>query len=854
MKKSVCSFLFLVFVIAHLFSDEVLVRVGKSFITKGQLSEYMRNESLTDEVRGLDGLIRQQLLLDYAKEKEIKVADQEIVQFYRNELNQSVTLDAVSKMRAEKSKDLEHVKSHLLTMKAREYIKENLEIDKKKIFQRFLFENSRIDISYFIADRDLFDLPEHFTYLDLQKFASKKYGFFDKLEKIKFKYTLIMDDEKGFNYDLSFLFPNNQFDLVDYKKKTTKQLAEDLRNAWEDDIPPDRTIFETDYLRKDQKIALFDEIDLKPIFNSDKKCFLYEVPNGFLLIKKDGKEYVNYLSDKGDCEKVIRDYISWENLESKEDANPYKSYFKDSLFSLTAKRVGVKVEFFNPDSLNYLQKLDLGTKELKDELLAKVKKDTTIYLFLNRYITDENLLAAKLREKINSGFLYGSFELDDEICHYNVLTYEPTFLPNFEQAKNYLYDNLQVDKLKQKKHDLQKYYEKYYSKFQRPMQVAISGVFVKFSDFDSLQFTDVDVENYYLMNRAKFSTTGKQNFEYIYIQDKLKVNSKLVDYLTDFLNEDNFSYVGECFGEKFSGLDDEFLNYSKIDEIFKKELNSLNNGEIGKPFYYKSGWFFLKKGQNFTDNYLSVEDAKEMIKKKLKSMTQEKLAKAKIDEFDSKLQWYGNLKSYTDSPYYFKTEFQPITEPFALVGNLLSYEGDFMKMYAHKKYNKIVQNSDGYAVFFLDKIYKSAVLPFEEVKSEIIVQIENEKKEENAEEFLKIFVNNLNQGDYSSQEFLSYLGGIKTLQNFSPDNKLPWTTDEENLQIFRLAMQGDLGSFRPAIYLSCGKYLVYRVDLKEILSKKEYAEKKDEYLAQELDKLCDIWLDDYSQQVMIKYY
>ena len=854
MKKSALSFLFLFLLIAHLFSDEVLVRVGKSFITKSQLNEYMRAKFLTDEVKGLDGLIRQQLLLDYAKEKEIEVANQEIIQYYQDELKQSLTLDDINRLRSQKSKELESIRVHLMTMKAREFIKENLEVDKKKILQNFLFENSRIDISYFIADRDLFDLPEHFTFLDLQNFAGEKYGFFDKLEKIKFKYTLVFENEETMNYDLSFLFPENQFDLFDYKKKTARQLAEDLRNAWEDDIPPDRIIFETGYLRKDQKIAHFDKIDLEPIFNSKQKCFLYEIPNGFLLIKKDGKEYVNFLSEEGDCAKVIREYISWVNLESKEETNPYKAYFKDSLFSLTAKRVGVKVEFFNPASLNYLQKLDLEAENLSAEVQAKVQTDSVIYLFLDRYITNEEDLAVTLRERINRGTLFGSFEFGERICRYKVLTYEPTFLPDFEQAKNYLYSNLQVDKLKQKKYDLKKYYDKYYSKFQRPMQLAISGVFVRISDFDTVQITDAEIENYYLKNKAKFSTAGKQSFEYIYLHDKLKTKRELADYLAEFLNEGNFSYVKDCFGSEFPSLKDKFLNYSNIDEIFKKRLNSLNSGEIDKPFYYKTGWFILKKGQILIDNYLSLEEAKEIIKTKLKMAKQDELAKEKINELDSKLQWYGNLKSYTDSPFYFKTDFQPITEPFESVGNLLPYEGDFVKMYAHKKYNKIFSTDDGYAVFFLDKLYKSSVLPFEEVKSGIVEQIENEKKEENAEQFLKVFVENLNQGDFSSREFLTYLGDLRTIQNFSPDNKLPWTTDEENLQIFRLAMQNELGFFKPAIYLSCGKYLVYRVDLKEIISKKEYSEKVDDYLADELDKMCDVWLDKYCQQVMIKYY
>ena len=286
----------------------------------------------------------------------------------------------------------------------------------------------------------------------------------------------------------------------------------------------------------------------------------------------------------------------------------------------------------------------------------------------------------------------------------------------------------------------------------------------------------------------------------------------------------------------------------------KDKINSLAVGQISKPFYYQSGWLFLKKGKEFESSYLDLEKAKEFIYQKLKAKKQKELAKQKIDQLNQKVGWYGNLKNYQESDFYFQTEFHSIDEPFSYLGNLMPFEGDFVKMYSRKKFNKIFNLEDGYAIFFLDKLYKSAVLPFEQVKAKIVEQIEMEKNEENARQFLKIFTNNLNGGDRTARKFLSYLGGQKSLPGFSLDNKIPWTTQEENRQIFKLAMKGSLGEFRPAIYLSCGKYLVYRVDSRTILSKKEFNQKRNAYLADELDRLSELWLEEYRQKVMIKYY
>ncbi len=853
MKKIVC-FLLIIGCFFELFSADVLVRVGKNFLTKQDLNVYMQENSLSDRVRALEGLIRQQLILDYAKEQGIKIANQEIIQYFQDELGQTVDLASLRKMRAEKSKSLALVQRELTKIKALDLIKSNLNVDVKAILQEFLLQSAKIDISYVLADWSLFDLPENFTYSDLEDFAEENYGMFDKLKKIKFDYAIVLDDEDKSADDLSFLFDDWQVGLQTYRKNVARQLAEDLASAWEDGIRPDRQIFSTDYIRASDQIADFEQVDLQAIFESDSSCFLREIPSGFLLIKKKDEKRVDYLSEDGDYQKVLHDYIAWVAKEDKSQLDPYRKHYEENFYSLADKRVGVKLEFFEFDSLNYLQKLELEERNLKSELLEKAQSDTTIFFFLERFFADKSDLTQQIRQRINKGVLFGSIKDGDKICHYNTIVYNSAYLPDFEQAKNYLYDNVELDEQKQKKYNLEKYYKKYFSKFQRPMQLGISGLLVRFADFDTVQIQDVEIENYYLEYKADFATAGKQRYDFIFLMDEPKIEQNFVKYLAEILNEDNFSYLKKCFGDDFAGLSGNFLDYDDLDIFLQEKIENLGVGEICEPFYYQNGWLILRKGENFSESYLSLEQAKDFIRQKLKKEKEKELALAKISELNDKVRWYNSLKNYQDSPFYFQTKFHSIVEPFEFLGNLMPYEGDFVKMYAQKKYGKIFKLDDGYAVFFLDKLYKSAVMPFEQVKSQIVEHIEVEKNEENARKFLGVFRENLNNGDYYAQKFLTYLGGLQSLENFSVDNKIPWTTSEENEQIFKLAMKGELAKFRPAIYLSCGKYLLYKVDFRTILSKEEFNEKRNDYLSGELNRLCERWLEDYRQKVMIKYY
>ncbi len=852
--KKIFVFLFFLVSLTELFAGDVLVRVGKNFLSKQNLQEYMLENSLSDKVKGLEGLIRQELILGYAKEQGVKVADQEIVQYLQDEMGQSVDLEALRNMEMGQSQELKMIRRELKMMKAQEMIKSALDVDMKSLLQEFLLKSAKIDISYFVADWSLFDLPESFTYADLENFADDHYGMFDKIKKIKFDYTIVLKDEDKSADDLSFLFEDWQIGLQTYRKNVARQLAEDLASAWEDDIKPDRQIFSTDFIDSQHKIADFEQIDLHSVFASEKSCFMYEIPAGFLLIKKVKEKKVAYFSEEGDYQKVIQGYIDYVAKQDQSKSDPYKKYFDENLYSLTDKRVGVKVEYLKFDNLNYLQKLDLEAKTLTPELKEKVTKDTTLFFFVDKFALNKSSSVEQIRQRVSKGNLFGSVKDGDDICHYNTIVYNSAYLPSFEQAKNYLYDKVQMDKQKQKKYNLEKYYEKHFNKFQRPTQLGISGLLVKNEDFDTVEVQDVEIENYYLEYKADFSTSGKRRYDCIYLADAAKTNQKFVEYLHNIVNEDNFSYLKKCFGDKFAGLTGNFLDYFELDNELKKKINALSVGKISEPFYYKSGWIILEKGEDYKENYLTLEDAKPFIREKLIAKKQEECALQKAKELDKKVAWYGSLESYKDSEFYFQTKFHSITEPFEYLGNLMPYEGDFVKMYSRKKYDKVFKVPDGYAVFFLDKLYKSAILPFEEVKSEIVEQIENEKKEENARKFLSVFSENLNSDDFASSVFLSYLGNQKQLKNFSLDNKLPWTTQEENKQVFKLAMKGSLGVFRSAIYLSCGKYLVYRVDSRTILSKDEFNEKKNAYLNDELDKLSDLWLDEYRKKVMIKYY
>ncbi len=852
--KKIFTFLFFLVCLSELLAGDVLVRVGKNFLTEQNLQEYMLENSLSDRVKGLEGLIRQQLILDYANQQGVQVANQEIAQYYQDEMGQSVDMAALRELEMGNSQELKMIRRELVMMKARELIKSNLEIDMKSLLQDFLLESAQIDISYFIADWSLFDLPESFTYSDLEDFADDYYSMFDRIKKIKFEYTIVLKDEDKSADDLSFLFEDWQIGLQTYLKNVARQLAEDLTSAWEDGIQPDRQIFSTDFIDAQQKIADFEQIDLQPIFQSKKSCFMYEIPAGFLLIKKARKKSVAYFSQDGDYQKVIRDYIAWVANLDQSKSDPYRKYFEENLYSLTDKKVGVRVEYLKFDNLNYLQRLDLEAKVLTPELKQNVIKDTTIFFFTDKFALDKSSLVEQIRQKVISNNLFGSIKDGDNIVHYNTIVYNSAYLPSFEQAKNYLYDKVKLDKQKQKKYNLEKYYEKHFNKFQRPTQLGMSGLLVKYEDFDTLEVQAVEIENYYLEYKADFATAGKRRYDCIYLEDVVKNNQDFVGYLYKTINDDNFPYIKKCFGDEFASLTGNFLDYPDLDNELKKRIDDLGVGKISEPFYYKSGWIILKKGEDYQDNYLSLEDAKPFIREKLIAQKQEECALQKIKELDQKVKWYGDLKSYKESEFYFQTKYHSITEPFDYLGNLMPYEGDFVKMYSHKKYDKIFKLPDGYAVFFLDKIYKSSVLPFEEVKPQIVEQIESEKKEENARKFLSVFTENLNSEDFASSVLLSYLGKQRQLKSFSLDNKLPWTTQEENRQVFKLAMKGSLGVFRPAIYLSCGKYLVYRVDSRSVLSKDEFNQKKNAYLADELDRLSELWLDEYRKKVMIKYY
>lgn len=366
--------LILILMIAVTFLEsQVVARVGDYDITSDHLSQEIGFISRKPEYRGLsylerreialEQLINEQLLYLYALESRIEVTDQEVEQYFIAQFGDlpRFTTDGFFdrrkfqelKQTPEVRKILEELRRDLLITKTETILKDRFRYSDHQLLERYIIENSEIDISYAVIKEDEVNIPFFIHPFEAYGFYEEnheKYAFPD-LYQIEF--FIVPFDRYKDQFHVSEEELNTYFEEIE---QISEVLRAEIRETIREEKIKSAAYHEADQLRekpfeqiKEETQVLSNVIYGDPFrsFNHESLFMRYnlmsiikgmilnefsepiETDYGYLVFRVIGiKSYPERL-DYPLTKKIWQDFINFRmGLEYREE---YKEYYRANL-------------------------------------------------------------------------------------------------------------------------------------------------------------------------------------------------------------------------------------------------------------------------------------------------------------------------------------------------------------------------------------------------------------------------------------------------------------------------------------------------------------------------------------------
>ena len=864
MKRVFLFFFFIFLFLQGMLGQNIVARVGNKYITKKDVFDYQKlneSDSLSEE-DALKGVVDNLILKDYAVKNFIKVSDEELDAYFMEAFNNHPMFTVDSIFNKEKfyslknspkiHRTLEKMREDIIIEKTILIIKEKFKITDEELLDRFINENLYFEIDYYIIDPQDTRIDSLPTEKDLKKFYKKNKEVFPNIKKVKFEYVVVFDDDikEQFNIKESEI-PDSL--LKAYIHDIAEEKALEIREDWDKGIPPLIPIFGTRYISDD-----FDFLKLFNINELKKQTFQnqifpdpIDIKNGFLVIKLLEHKDFKVNSDDGSYKEIWREYLKSRQIDNSD--NPLQIYFDNNLYELIAKIAKIQITEYPLEKLSIPQIAEFQTGKIPDGI-DSLGTTSNELVFLSKYNNKSDILdeiSIKIAYQNNFSSIISH---NKSFYNYKVNAILPSYLPQYNQVRNYLYQTVSLEEGKLIPYDIDEYYKKNQYKFRKPMQVSFVGIFLPYSDFIYDTINQSQIDSFYNNNLDFFSKKDKYDFDYIYFKDPMGKNAHIPYYVKSKLDGGvKIEYLKKIFSDSID-LDNQIFTSNSLPKGIKKHLNNIKTNESSVVMFYNGGWLILYKksdiGRGIFTQFQSTDYIKELL---LHQRATEKVNDT-INLLFSEINSYSKISRLRNTKYFFETEFKPITEKFNKLGNIEILEKELVRLYNRWRYPTVIKTDNGMAILFVKNITHSTIPKLKNINNEVRDRIKQDREALLGKNFVSKIVKELSTGNSKVEKILPYFSLIFEDKEFSFNDELPGLTQKESFTVFENLIETDENSFISPVQLATNDFLLLKLKKKKTVKDDDFKQIKDSYLKAQIDLEFKNWLAEYKEKIGVKIY
>ena len=889
MKRIVIVSIFLI--LATMLISDTVARVEDYKISYEQLSDAMTQykgaEGLSfAEVRQLclNRLIDEQVLIHYARENNISIADDELDAFFIRELGNHErfqTNGMFDYFKYEEFKDTEtgykiltEMKRELLINKTKTLVMDYLKISDETLLQQYILENVELDLGYAQVRVEQADATEDFTNEGALEYYYDHKREFKTPKQVKFEFVLIPKEdfqaEAEIYYDnilQSIFFDENNVKQVNAdslktvfvekeKEKLALSKSREILDHWQKDASIDYPILKTPFLSKNDTLGCIDQEIIKEALKLKETEFSdpLKISNyGFIVLRILELKKPELAKIEEIRSQIWKSYLEYEKnrLYSKD----FKRYFINNIDDfIVPAAVVYKIEISRPKSIFSLHKEEYQSslrsliEANKDDEIALEEisedyglKNSNHIILLDKFKNNDEIdqqIAERIKKSKHSGFITS----EKDLFFYQVSTFFPEYIPNFEDIENEINDLIYVEQLQNS--DYQEYYDEHKKDFSTPDSLKIGGVFFPIIT-DTLEIEAPKIREFYDSNINSFYRERTVKFDYIYTNDYETAKIAREQAISGI----NLNLLNFCYGKNLNLTKNKSVSFASIPDKIASILSTSINLAYSEIFKYADGFIFLYKLEDYPAGLRNFAEVKAEIRDQFLHETADSIAFYQAKTVFDSTRYFSQCMHYAPEENLFKTSLLPVESRFEYLGKLNEYKDELLRMWKNEKYSSIIKLDSGYAVIYLLERTYSRQLTFEESLSEIKDIFAARKKYRTAKEFLNRIRERIITGD-DPEELLYFLGGWH--REFDLNLQSEVFPAQYNHLIMNDISKRETGYCSPIISPVADQLLFYQIERMNKVSNQQFEKHKNQFREKVMTERYKNWMSQYKSKLEIK--
>jgi len=453
---------------------QIVARVGNSEITAGQLSQeiaYISEDSRYEALGylerreiALENLITEQLIYLYALENRIEVTEDEVEQYFIAQFGDLPRFSTNGYFDHEKFRDIKHTPEvqrilnelhrELLIIKTKTILKNSFTYSDNQLYERYIMENTDLDISYAVINQDDVNLPffihplEAYDYYwnNRKRYPVPEYSkvefFIVPFQKYYDMITISEDEIDQYFQEIDQVpdaLRGETEELVRREKvdRYTLEEAERTRNNLINGLPVDIRLMETKVFSSDfaelnresifTRYNLVSDLERRELQNYSEP---FETEIGYLVYRVIARDRINnpltYHIARNVWQDFVRDRISREFQEI------YEAYYRTNLNDFIVP--ALHITRFTLNRPEMVRRMRINDRMLRN------------YYENNRHLFSEEeqeIPFHELRDRVEDKYIESEMEKQREwaaeniyLVGYDMLPTESRDLPNGINLKN----------------------------------------------------------------------------------------------------------------------------------------------------------------------------------------------------------------------------------------------------------------------------------------------------------------------------------------------------------------------------------------------------------------------------------
>jgi hypothetical protein len=266
---------------------------------------------------------------------------------------------------------------------------------------------------------------------------------------------------------------------------------------------------------------------------------------------------------------------------------------------------------------------------------------------------------------------------------------------------------------------------------------------------------------------------------------------------------------------------------------------------ITHPLRYQGGWIIAQSKKRFQDSYIPENLAKADLKRR---MAYERALDLVINQAASLLPTSSkkNSSKPAPTPKIIELPRQDMAEPFPYIGDLMPYRPDLLRLSDGQPLNRVIATNEGCAVVYLVSRNRVKPTSYTALLPLLKQAWREEQFDRNTRAFVNGLVSDLRDGD-NPEKTLPCLGDWWSVTNLTPADSLPGIPNSN--RIIADLRNRKAGEYMPPVKATPHQYLLLRIDRVQKGGRDDYEQRHDAIRDQMLEHRFRRWLTDYEREI-----